>query len=369
MNMSEMSENKAWFFEDNGQKKGPVDHQEIIELIKIGKITYGTLVWRSGFSEWQNVENTDLKSQLAAFSPPHLPKRHKNNFSLWGRISLIAICVLGVVFYYSLEKKNLDFNLSQIEITDERVTTSYGVLSIIGESYEKKILWDDREIYISEGMGMSLEKAFSFEQEDVVLVQEFNGGAACPAQFFFVILNKKQAPKLTPGFGTCSDLADTKQDGETIQVSMPGFAGPFETNNTRRRAAETTHIYRLNQGNVEEKIVPLLTDTTKNLLTQKDINIISTILRKSKQEANINSQKASCYEAAIAIRERSLVIQCATLETIAFKNESVSKEDFEARVENVLAILETDSEKRQQLRQEILTFVEENFSGNIDNKE
>src|ERR1041384_1392216 len=70
---------------------------------------------------------------------------------------------------------------------------------------------------------LDLSKPFEIGAADVVLVTD-NGGTACPALYYFVTVTNSGA-KVTPSFGTCSDLAKVKRVGNSISISMPGYQG------------------------------------------------------------------------------------------------------------------------------------------------
>ena len=73
-----------WFYEKNGQRQS-VTKAELITLIKSGKISHETFVWKQGFSDWMNIESTELRTYLnQAVLSPNLKKPIG--------IVLIAIC-------------------------------------------------------------------------------------------------------------------------------------------------------------------------------------------------------------------------------------------------------------------------------------
>jgi hypothetical protein len=55
-----MNRENYWYYAIEGQSIGPLSENNISELIKNGQITEKTLLWRSGFEEWCNAENTEL---------------------------------------------------------------------------------------------------------------------------------------------------------------------------------------------------------------------------------------------------------------------------------------------------------------------
>ena len=72
-----------WFYEDNGQKKGPVSEEAIAQLIRASSISPGTPVWKQGFADWIPIESTDLRVHLDTTSPPPLSGDHINNTLVW----------------------------------------------------------------------------------------------------------------------------------------------------------------------------------------------------------------------------------------------------------------------------------------------
>lgn len=74
---------KPWFYESGGQRKGGVSEGEIISLIKSGTLSHGSAVWKKGFPDWMKVENTELRSYLDESAPPPLTGEHVNNTVIW----------------------------------------------------------------------------------------------------------------------------------------------------------------------------------------------------------------------------------------------------------------------------------------------
>ena len=92
------------------------------------------------------------------------------------------------------------------------------------------------------------------QDTDLVLLQD-TGGTACPALYRFALL-RREGIRVTPEFGSCSDLATfTLQDAadgtEEPQLAMPGFLGPFEPEEAQQRAAMRLHRFVLRQGQVQ----------------------------------------------------------------------------------------------------------------------
>ncbi|EMR3909634.1 DUF4339 domain-containing protein, partial [Pseudomonas aeruginosa] len=54
----------SWFYEEKGERKGGFDQQQIIALIRSGKLTYGSMVWKKGMPGWAQIEQTELRQHL-----------------------------------------------------------------------------------------------------------------------------------------------------------------------------------------------------------------------------------------------------------------------------------------------------------------
>ena len=72
-----------WYYEENGQRNGPVPQAELENLIKMEKISYGSLIWKKGFTDWIKVENSELSSYLQSATPPPLSGDHVKNTYMW----------------------------------------------------------------------------------------------------------------------------------------------------------------------------------------------------------------------------------------------------------------------------------------------
>lgn len=76
-------EEKPWFYEQKGQRKGAFSEIEIIELINNETLSYGTSVWKKGYPEWMRIENTELRAHLEKVVPPPLTGEHVSNSLAW----------------------------------------------------------------------------------------------------------------------------------------------------------------------------------------------------------------------------------------------------------------------------------------------
>ena len=73
----------SWFYETDGQRKGPITEGGMLALIKQGIVTYGTLVWKAGFPEWLKAEDSELRSHLERVAPPPITGKHIGNGLIW----------------------------------------------------------------------------------------------------------------------------------------------------------------------------------------------------------------------------------------------------------------------------------------------
>jgi hypothetical protein len=136
-------------------------------------------------------------------------------------------------------------------------TTRFGVLSI---NDDKVLLFKGQPIKptIEGNNGLDLGEPYQIGDTDVVLITD-EGGTACPSLYYFVTLSKSGA-KVSQLFGTCSDLITIKRTGDSISVTMKGFAGPFEPARDRRKAALERHLYIFRGGVVTENGKPVKGD-------------------------------------------------------------------------------------------------------------
>lgn len=137
---------------------------------------------------------------------------------------------------------------------ENTIKTRFGALSI---SDAGKLLFKANPLDppFEEDAGLSLSELNQIGNTDVVLVT-LDGGTACPALYYWVTV-KESGAKVTKSFGTCSDLIKIKLTGDSISVSMPGFAGDSESKSAQRRAALEKHVYIYRAGVVTENGKPV----------------------------------------------------------------------------------------------------------------
>lgn len=144
------------------------------------------------------------------------------------------------------EQDEADENGTPVAAVDsKRAQTRFGVLSINDDNV---LLYQGHPLVpsIEGNNGLDIIRTFRLPSRDLVLVQD-NGGAACPALFHLVTVSKDGATA-TKGFGTCSDTVKIAQGGDSVSITMPGFAGPFESEAAQRKAGTKQHIFEFRDG-------------------------------------------------------------------------------------------------------------------------
>ncbi|NPA72304.1 MAG: DUF4339 domain-containing protein [Gammaproteobacteria bacterium] len=72
-----------WYYENRGQRVGPVKAKDISELVESGKLDADTLVWTAGMHHWDNLRNTSLINHISKVSPPPLAPEAVNDTFAW----------------------------------------------------------------------------------------------------------------------------------------------------------------------------------------------------------------------------------------------------------------------------------------------
>lgn len=63
-----------WYYSINGQRLGPVPHEELERLIQSGTVTGSALVWRQGMDAWKSLEDVRTRDPaMFSLPPPPLP--------------------------------------------------------------------------------------------------------------------------------------------------------------------------------------------------------------------------------------------------------------------------------------------------------
>ncbi len=64
------SPSRAWHYFEDGQRRGPISEEQLLQLLRSGVLSSGTMVWTEGMPEWQPVRATHLGVGLPSVVPP-----------------------------------------------------------------------------------------------------------------------------------------------------------------------------------------------------------------------------------------------------------------------------------------------------------
>ena len=162
------------------------------------------------------------------------------------KLKTIEIAPSDAVYF---EKENTGKDTTPI-----RIATRFGTLSV---STEDKLLLNGRPTVpqLDGNNDLTLLDTKSVGDQDIVLIKN-TGGSGCPATFYFVQLSKTGL-SISKEFGTCSDAYHLNQTGNSLNVTMPGFLGPFEPEQNRSAAEKQKHTFTLDNGILSENGKPL----------------------------------------------------------------------------------------------------------------
>lgn len=59
-----------WYYEQDGQQRGPVTEGEMRALLRNGEVLPGSLVWREGMEGWRPAAETELRNQPVEHAIP-----------------------------------------------------------------------------------------------------------------------------------------------------------------------------------------------------------------------------------------------------------------------------------------------------------
>ena len=64
-----MSDNKEWYYANDGQQAGPFSTEEMIGIIRSGIITSDTYIWHQKLGDWKTVRETEFASYVTDYPP------------------------------------------------------------------------------------------------------------------------------------------------------------------------------------------------------------------------------------------------------------------------------------------------------------
>ena len=133
-----MQKDEEWFYEDNGQRVGPVSKVEIVNLINSKKLASDSLIWKNGYSGWVKIESSEfydhIKNQesppLKTEPPPLIaesPPLEAESPTLWNPNAIANFSVLfSPIFGAYLNKQNW------LALNEKKLARSSGIWFWIG---------------------------------------------------------------------------------------------------------------------------------------------------------------------------------------------------------------------------------------------
>ncbi len=74
---------QQWWYEFNGEQKGPVQDDEILKLIHHAILKNESLIWTQGFEQWKPIKITKFAIYSKDTFPPPLQGEAVNNNIVW----------------------------------------------------------------------------------------------------------------------------------------------------------------------------------------------------------------------------------------------------------------------------------------------
>ena len=85
-----------WYYESNGERRGPLPESGIMNLYSTGIIKKNTMVWTQGYSDWRPFSQSGLIHDTT-MSPPPVSGQAVNNTMVWW---LAFMPILGSIIEY-----------------------------------------------------------------------------------------------------------------------------------------------------------------------------------------------------------------------------------------------------------------------------
>lgn len=81
--METVNTSPNWWYEFNGEHKGPVNEEEIVQLVSIGTLKSENLIWKQGTEHWIYVKSSQFAGHIRNDNPPPLIGEAINNSLVW----------------------------------------------------------------------------------------------------------------------------------------------------------------------------------------------------------------------------------------------------------------------------------------------
>lgn len=137
-----------WFYENKGERIGPVAEQSIVELVNNGILSYGALVWKKGLPDWIKIENSELREHVEDIAPPPLTGSHVNNTIVWILAFAPIIGLIMEAIVAGIKYKGNEFLIEKSLMNSE----FWYITLILTISLS---LWDEKRL---EKCGVNVEK-------------------------------------------------------------------------------------------------------------------------------------------------------------------------------------------------------------------
>jgi TM2 domain-containing membrane protein YozV len=94
-----------WYYEQNGNRIGPVDDATMRSLIANRTISIDTLVWTNGMANWTPLQQTQLAAGLPVPPPTSTPHHQAYNPGAKDRVAYVLLAIflgeLGIHNFYA----------------------------------------------------------------------------------------------------------------------------------------------------------------------------------------------------------------------------------------------------------------------------
>jgi hypothetical protein len=112
--METETEIKEWWYELNGEQRGPIDGFEVQTLIRNSILKRDNLIWKKGMDEWKPIYYTEFGEYFKHDTPPPIVGEAVDNTIVWwlAFAPFIGQFLEGVflsIFYPAPEGGNLSF--------------------------------------------------------------------------------------------------------------------------------------------------------------------------------------------------------------------------------------------------------------------